>query len=332
MAGHVTRGSLRGEHQREVEEAREKFLSMSLEKKRQLYRCKDKFKTLDNVETWPQYFEEHIKDNKHHRKWWARNKSKLKVDIRNDLNPKISLFTGDITSLEIDSIANAANESLLGGGGVDGAIHSASGRRLRSECELLNGCQCGEAKLTCGYKLPARYVLHTVGPRGEKPDKLRSCYTSCLELMKEHGLASVAFPCISTGIFGYPNENAAKEALGTIRSWLENNEEYAKKIDRVIMCLFLKKDVEIYQEQMQMFFPLERSDEDGEDTSENNAQASASDGDLELTGDKAEPEVEVEQKEITEHSSDVSSDSQMTEEKTKSQEAENEPKNEKENK
>lgn len=169
---------------------------------------------------------------------------------------KVSLFRGDITKLEVDAIVNAANQSLLGGGGVDGAIHRAAGGLLLDECRTLQGCQTGNAKITGAYKLPSKYVIHTVGPRGEKTDLLRSCYETCLDLLSQNNLRSIAFPCVSTGIYGYPSANACLVALETVRSFIDKNPE---KIDRVIFCLFLEKDVEIYEQQMQLFFPAAAS-------------------------------------------------------------------------
>ncbi|CAG5129514.1 unnamed protein product, partial [Candidula unifasciata] len=189
--GRVTRQNIR--KREEVEEIRDKYLSMDLKSKRKLY--KGTYITLEKIKTWPDYFREDLQQK--------TDKSKLgkEKEVREDLNQKISLFQGDITTLEIDAIVNAANESLLGGGGVDGAIHHAAGPHLRSECATLHGCQPGEAKITCGYNLPAKYIIHTVGPRGEKPQVLNQCYTHSLDLVREHKLTSVAFPCISTGIF-----------------------------------------------------------------------------------------------------------------------------------
>ncbi|KAK9766750.1 O-acetyl-ADP-ribose deacetylase macrod2 [Basidiobolus ranarum] len=167
---------------------------------------------------------------------------------------KISIWRGDLTKLQIDAIVNAANESLLGGGGVDGAIHRAAGSKLQLECRGLNGCKVGEAKITKGYNLPAKHVIHTVGPRGENPSLLGSCYYNALELAKENNLRSIAFPCISTGIFGYPNENAAHVALRATRKWLEKDGNSAK-VDRVIFCVFLDVDCEIYRRLVYSYFP-----------------------------------------------------------------------------
>ncbi|XP_061462914.1 ADP-ribose glycohydrolase MACROD1 isoform X2 [Rhineura floridana] len=176
----------------------------------------------------------------------------------NHLNEKISLFRGDITKLEVDAVVNAANSSLLGGGGVDGCIHRAAGPLLKEECRTLNGCETGKAKISCGYRLPAKFVIHTVGPiaQGEpstaQEAELSSCYRNSLKLAVENKLRTVAFPCISTGVFGYPNEAAAEVVLNTLHKWLEENKE---KVDRLIICVFLEKDDEVYKEKLPHFFP-----------------------------------------------------------------------------
>lgn len=155
---------------------------------------------------------------------------------------------GDITKLAVDAIVNAANPSLLGGGGVDGAIHRAAGPELLEECRRLGGCETGEAKITQGHRLPAKHVIHTVGPvwrgggRGE-PELLASCYRNSLKLAREHGLKSIAFPCVSTGVYGYPVEAAAEIAVNTCREFARDAGDGLE----ITFCCFSANDLAVYQ-------------------------------------------------------------------------------------
>ncbi|AKF84421.1 hypothetical protein MFUL124B02_42770 [Myxococcus fulvus 124B02] len=160
----------------------------------------------------------------------------------------LELIRGDITRVDADAIVNAANSALLGGGGVDGAIHRAAGPELLAECRLLNGCPTGQAKLTRGYRLPARHVIHTVGPvwgggaRGEEATLAR-CYKSVFALVEQHGLRSVAFPSISTGVYRFPIERASLIALREIRAALGR----LPQLEKVTVVLFSQADLETYQ-------------------------------------------------------------------------------------
>ena len=165
----------------------------------------------------------------------------------------MKIFQGDITTLEVDAIVNAANNSLLGGGGVDGAIHRAAGPGLLAECVTLGGCNTGEAKITGGYDLPSKHVIHTVGPvwdggRANEDALLADCYRNSLKLGEGNGLRMVAFPAISTGVFGFPKERATRIAVREVRAFLDQD----VGVEQVIFVCFSERDFDIYQRVLHM--------------------------------------------------------------------------------
>ncbi len=176
--------------------------------------------------------------------------------VDRDLNSKISLFHGDLTRLQVDAIVNAANESLLGGGGIDGAIHRAAGPGLRRECSDLTRCKMGDARISAGHRLPAKHVIHTVGPRDGSESVLASCYRRCMELALQNNIRSIAFCCIATGEFLFDNRKAADVALRTVREWLAEKPEHRAAIDRVIFCTFIRIDQAWYRDLAPVHFPL----------------------------------------------------------------------------
>ncbi|VDM98767.1 unnamed protein product [Thelazia callipaeda] len=188
------------------------------------------------------------------------------IKSRNPIANHVAIDKGDITKLEVDAIVNAANSSLLGGGGVDGAIHRAAGRALYEECKKLNGCRVGEAKITKAYNLKhIKHIIHTVGPQvhsqvtDEQRELLKSCYIESLELAVANNLRTVAFPCISTGVYGYPNDDACNVVISSVLTWLESNKD---KMDKVIFVTFLDVDYELYKkylkEKMALFTTAEQ--------------------------------------------------------------------------
>ncbi|XP_070936961.1 ADP-ribose glycohydrolase MACROD2 isoform X9 [Macaca nemestrina] len=279
---------------------RERLLKMTLEERRKEY-LRD-YVPLNSILSW----KEEMKGKGQNDEENTQETSQAKKS----LTEKVSLYRGDITLLEVDAIVNAANASLLGGGGVDGCIHRAAGPCLLAECRNLNGCDTGHAKITCGYDLPAKsfnsysrcdhqspagyfriletlrstergcipfskwalvhavHVIHTVGPiarghiNGSHKEDLANCYKSSLKLVKENNIRSVAFPCISTGIYGFPNEPAAVIALSTIKEWLAKNHH---EVDRIIFCVFLEVDFKIYKKKMSEFFSVDDNNEEEED-------------------------------------------------------------------
>jgi len=169
------------------------------------------------------------------------------------MNNRIELYNGDITKLKVDAIVNAANTSLLGGGGVDGAIHRAAGGGLLEECKTLNGCFTGEVKITKGYNLPAKFVIHTVGPvwsggKHNEDELLTNCYRSALKIAVDYGVKTVAFPAISTGVFSFPLDRAVKIAVNEVKNFLKTE----ISIEKVVFVCFEKETFESYKEELKL--------------------------------------------------------------------------------
>jgi O-acetyl-ADP-ribose deacetylase (regulator of RNase III) len=167
---------------------------------------------------------------------------------------KIELIQGDITKLSVDAIVNAANKSLLGGGGVDGAIHRVAGKELLEECKTLGGCNTGDAKITKGYQLPAKYVIHTVGPvwndgNNNETTLLEQCYVNSLQLAVKHNIQTIAFPCISTGVYHFPKEKAVEIAINTSKSFLDKEDN----IQKIFFVVFDQENYEIYKSLLNRF-------------------------------------------------------------------------------
>jgi len=176
----------------------------------------------------------------------------VRLPVKRETDNRIKILRGDITKLDVDAIVNAANTTLLGGGGVDGAIHRAAGPELLAECRTLGGCQPGEAKITRGYRLPARFVIHTVGSvwkggKHHEPETLANCYRSSLQLAVENGIKTIAFPAISCGAYGYPIPDATQIALKTVRDFLVTD----NTIDKVTFVLWGEDIYDAYREALE---------------------------------------------------------------------------------
>jgi len=172
------------------------------------------------------------------------------------MNTEIKALKGDISTLKVDAIVNAANQHLRGGGGVDGAIHRAAGKELAQACKKLGGCAKGQSKITPGFKLPAKFVIHTVGPEygsedGAEDELLASCYKNSLSLAMEKNLVSIAFPNISTGVFRYPKDEAVEIAVNSVWQWVKNHDYY--QFEKIIFVSFKEEDLKIYEEYLKNY-------------------------------------------------------------------------------
>ncbi|OHS94453.1 O-acetyl-ADP-ribose deacetylase MACROD1 [Tritrichomonas foetus] len=213
-----------------------------------------KVMTLDELPTWSVAGPDSLADHP------IPAGTKPKFEPNAIINSKVSFWMrGDSSSLAADAIVNAANSGLHPGGGICGVIHSAAGPELATACEKVSPCPTGGAALTPGFKLPAKYVIHAVGPIGEKPDKLESAYKSTLNYIDGEKIRSVGLCCISTGIYGYPITPATHVALNTVRQWLEDktNQEHT---DRVIFVVFEPRDVNVYYNLVHTYFPLSKEE------------------------------------------------------------------------
>ena len=196
-----------------------------------------------NTETWLKLGSQYIPPQVEH------------FNVSDEMNQRLRIYNGDITLLEVDAIVNAAGEDCLGGGGVDGAIHEAAGPGLLNECLRLGGCHQGQVKVTSGHNLSCNIIIHAVGPDEYNPDILRDTYMAALEAALQNGARSIAFPCISTGIYGFPNDKAAFIVSKSLRNFFQYHPR-ADDIDGVILCLYTLKDREVYLEALKMYFPL----------------------------------------------------------------------------
>eukprot|EP01102_Stenamoeba_stenopodia_P020531 TRINITY_DN8044_c0_g1_i1.p1 TRINITY_DN8044_c0_g1~~TRINITY_DN8044_c0_g1_i1.p1 ORF type:complete len:256 (-),score=43.54 TRINITY_DN8044_c0_g1_i1:55-822(-) len=225
----------------------------SLEERRKTYRCGADFVKPEDIVRWSSYQSSNEQSKETGKPQFH--------DVNEKLNSKIALWRGDIATLEVDAVVSSAKTSLLGGcspHSVDGAIHTAAGQKLEDECYLHNGCSVGEAKLTRGYNLPAKYVIHAVGPIGEREDTLQSCYRRCLEIGKENNFKTLAFCSISTGSNGYPLYSAVHVALSTVREWLEAGDNQ-DVFELIIFCMYNDKEVGAYESLTPTYFPLQSS-------------------------------------------------------------------------
>jgi O-acetyl-ADP-ribose deacetylase (regulator of RNase III) len=234
------------ELRRKVAANKARFEQLSVEAKRKLYMCvAEDYTTVErDTKPWSEVG-----------KKFPTKPGETSFATDESLNSQIRIYTGDITRLEVHAVVNAANEACLGGSGVDGAIHKAAGKELLDECRLLRGCPTGQAKVTAGYRLPASAIIHAVGPKGKKPKLLRETYESALKAALDSGFKTVAFSCISTGIYGFPSDAAAVTVTECLRHFLET-QPGAEKLEAIVVCLFEPKDANAYGDALPKVFPV----------------------------------------------------------------------------
>jgi len=221
------------------------YILADTESRRARYFCGSKFVLASDIPTWGDITRGSYTPYKKNSLWKPNHK----------INKKVSLWKGDITLLEVDAIVNAANKTLTGGGGVDGAICRAAGLELLEESGTIKGgCLPGEAKIVGGYRLPAKYVVQTVGPQNKDAKILENAYKNSLKLAVENNIKSIAFPCIATKCYGFPNEDAANVALATTRKFLESDQHEI----RIIFCVYTERDDKIYKNLLASYFPPDK--------------------------------------------------------------------------
>jgi len=304
LLGEQSHAEITPETKAEIKALWEAEDALSVEQRRARYKCKQNFTIEKDITRWESYEVENpdptfnkenpVTASQQNRQWFHKKFHLSESDIyarwkeSPALNHKVALWRGDITKIELDAILNAANTSLLGGGGIDGAIHSAAGPKLYVECEKLNGCKRGEAKITRGYKLPAKYIIATVGPIGESAEDLYNAYNNSLALAKKHGIKTFALCGVSSGIYGYPLYAASHVALATTRKWLEENHD---SIDMIVFCNFLDREVSCYHNLMPLYFPrsnIIRKEEKGEKGEEITSESNNNNNNQEAKGETKE--------------------------------------------
>ncbi|KAJ6228079.1 adp-ribose glycohydrolase macrod2 [Anaeramoeba flamelloides] len=302
----------------------------SQEKRRKKYHCGEDFTSVEDIDTWETFILKNIGDDE-----VLISHDQFPIDSA--LNKKVALWHGNMVKLEIDAVVNAARSSLLGGGGIDGAIHEAAGQKLREECSRLNCCNHGDTKITTGHLLPAKYILHSVGPIGENKKLLTKCYQSLLNLLIKCKLKTVGLCGISSGLYGYPLEKAVHVALHTTRKWLEKKKN-ADKVDKIVFVTYLTKEWDVYKRLMPIYFPFDpkkvkkipKTSEKLKNTKENENENEKEKKENENENEKEKKEMRKKKKKKKEKKKEKEKDKDKKKKKEKKKEKEIENENEKE--